>query len=56
MHDFRKRLASFTEKYTYAELEELQREMETIAQLPWLPLPRICLQFTGTIQGRYECR
>ena len=33
LHEFRKRLAPFTENYTDAELEQLQREMESMAQL-----------------------
>lgn len=33
LREFRKRLRPFAEKYTDAQLEQLQREMEAMAQL-----------------------
>jgi hypothetical protein len=33
LQEFRKRLGPFAEKYTATQLEELQREMESMAQL-----------------------
>ncbi len=33
LREFRKRLAPFAEKYTDAQLEQLQRELEAMAQL-----------------------